>query len=146
MSSDKYLVSRLVKTAVILTASFVLSGCTLGIGMGSGTSPENGQFVKGALADGFPSNLPLYKDAVPVESYGSESEFGASFIADENLLKVVNFYSTALPQLGWQSSLSEGAQDNYVFDISSDLYSGSVVVNVAADGKKTAITMAVSQR
>ena len=130
---------------IFFSFSVFLSACVPNLG-GGAKAPEKGEFVKGAVVKGFPSNLPLYDKAVAVESFGSTEEFGASFVSDADLADVVKFYNTALPQLGWQANLSQKSETNYVFDIKNDVYSGSVIVNVASDNEKTAITMYVVNR
>ena len=136
---------RFFAVVVILILPFILAACVPSLGSKSKT-PVAGQFVKGGVVGGFPENLPLFKGARVSESYGGEDAYGAAFIADEDVGKVVNFYNSALPQLGWQSTLSASSETSYVFAIKNDTYSGTVVVNTASDGKKTAITMAVSVR
>lgn len=139
-------IKKLLSICSFLALGLFLSGCTLGVGLGGGTSaPAAGEFVKGGVVKGFP-DLPLYKDAQVVESYGSANAFGATFIAKESIAKVVNFYNTALPQLGWQSNVSQTNTTNYVFDIKNETYTGSIIVNTAADNKSTAITMSVAVR
>jgi hypothetical protein len=124
---------------------FVLSACVPSVG-NKQKAPVAGEFVEAGIVKGFPSNLPLYEKSQIIESYGSREAFGASFIADAGLADVINFYNTALPQLGWQSTLSQKTKTNYIFSIKNDTYSGSVIVNTAGDGKKTAITMEVAVR
>lgn len=153
MISRKYQLSRVRHYAfklillpiIVVFIPITLSACVPNLGTKS-KAPSAGEFVKGAVIKGFPSDLPLYDKAQTVESYGSKDAFGASFIADADLAKVVNFYNASLPKLGWQSVLSQRSQTNYVFDIKNDTLAGSVIVNVASDGKKTAITMAIAAR
>lgn len=133
---------------VLLSLIFVavtVSACVPRLGT-SDKAPPAGEFVQGVIVSGFPQNLPLFEDAQIVESYGSSEAFGASFIAKGDFNRVVNFYNGALPELGWQSTLRKWSETNYQFDIKNDTYVGTVVVNTAADGKKTAITMAVELR
>ena len=141
-----YYVSKHLSLFAILAISLFLSGCSLGIGGGGGAKvPAAGEFVKGAVVKDFP-NLPLFQDAQVIESYGSTSAYGASFIAKESLAKVVNFYNSSLPQLGWQVNVSQSSSTNYVFDIKDETYTGSVIVNTASDSRSTAITMSVAAR
>lgn len=133
------------KILPLLILPFLLSACVPSVGSKS-KAPAIGEFVKNGIVKGFPSNLPLYEKAQVVESYGSQDAFGASFIADADPAKVVNFYNLALTQLGWQVKLRQPSATSYVFEIKNDTYSGSVIVNPAADGKKTAITIEVGQR
>ncbi len=129
----------------LATVPFVLSACipTLTTNGGGVKSEE---FVKGKIAKGFPQSLPLYKNAQIIESYGGVSGYGTSFVTDDNLSKVVNFYNQALPKLGWTVNGRQGSETNFVFEIKNDKNQGQVIVNTAADGKKTAITMSVSER
>lgn len=122
-----------------------LSACVPSLGT-QFKAPLGGEFVHGKVAGDFPDNLPLYKNAQVVESFSDRESSGASFIVDDSLSKVVNFYSSALPQLGWQSSLSQKSDTNFQFDIKNETYSGVVIVNTASDGKMTAITMNVELR
>ena len=81
-----------------------------------------------------------------LESYGNNGAFGASFISDDDLDKVVKFYDQSLKKLGWESSQHRQSETNYVFEVKNSAYRGSVIVNTAADGKKTVITIAVLAR
>lgn len=128
----------------LLLSSVVLVGCVPQLG--SGGVPIGAQeFVQGKVVLGFPS-LPLYPDGKVIESYGYKFSYGASFISDDELVKVVKFYNEALPTLQWESSLKEMSPTNYVFDIKNSEMTGTVIVNTAADGEKTAITMSVTGR
>lgn len=144
---NQYHVSKSLRVLAILAIGLFLSGCTAGIGLGGGgaKAPASGEFLKGDVVKGFP-DLPLYKDAQVIESYGSVSAYGASFIAKENLAKVVDFYNTSLPQLGWNANVSQNSATSYVFDIKNETYAGSVIVNTAADDRHTAITISVAVR
>lgn len=137
--------ARVLLVSFILISPFLLSGCLPGIGNNS-KAPATGEFVKGSTVKGFPSNLPLFKGAQTIESFGSSNAFGASFITDAKVDKVIDFYNKAFLQLGWQSTLVQKSTDNFVFDIKNDIYTGSVIVNVASDGKRSAITMFVAKR
>lgn len=121
----------------------LLSGCIPSLG-GGGRAPAAGEFVKGGIVKGFPGNIPLYKEAVVVESYGDKDSFGASFVTSDDLAKVVNYYNTALGTLGWNSELRQVSETNYLFDIKSGALGGVIIVNTASDGKKTAITVSVT--
>lgn len=129
----------------VILFSAILSACVPNIGTKT-KAPTGGEFVKGDVVRGFPENLPLPKNAQTVESYGATDAFGASFISSEPLAEVINFYNTSLVQLGWQSTLTQKSETNYVFTIKNDTHSGTVSVNVASDGKKTAITAEVAVR
>lgn len=129
----------------LVFVSITLSACVPKIGTNV-KAPPTGEFVKGAIVSGFPDNLPLSEGAEVVESYGSSEAFGALFVVDKDLVRVVNFYNDALPKLGWQSTLSKQSETNYQFGIKNDTYVGVVIVNTASDGEKTAITMSVELR
>ena len=75
---------------LILVASFVLSACVPGVPSDKPVSSK--EFLKGAVVKGFPQT-PLVKGAQVLESYSNKGNFGASFISDESLSKVINFYS-----------------------------------------------------
>lgn len=143
--SFQILISRVIFFACVICLSFILSACVPSIGGGT-RAPETGQFVKGGVVKGFPTNIPLYKNAQIVETYGSKDSFGGSFVAKDSLAKVVNFYNTGLPQLGWNVNLKQVTDTNYVFDIKGDTFGGTIIVNTAADGKTTAITVSVDKR
>jgi len=127
----------------ILVVPLVLSACVPTV---PSDKPVNSQeFLKGAVVKGFPQT-PLVKGAQVLESYSNEGNFGAAFISDESLSEVVNFYSDSLKQLGWEATLKKRSDTNYIFEIKNATQKGSVIVNTAADGKKTAISIFVSPR
>ena len=127
------------KLIVFLFISIVLSGCLPSVSKKTGK--ENaGEFVKGAVVEGFP-NMPLYQGAKIIETYGQDKKYGGSFIVKDSPEKVVNFYVKSLPVGGWQSSLAQKAGSNYVFSVNNPGFSGQIIVNRAADGKQTAITI-----
>ncbi|MBI3283008.1 hypothetical protein HYZ70_02930 [Candidatus Curtissbacteria bacterium] len=136
---------RILAVLLLVFFSVALSACVPGLGTRSRV-PATGEFVKGKVAPGFPENLPLPEGAETIESYGSSEAFGASFISGQDPARVVNFYSSALPRLGWDSTLNKQSERNYEFAIRDDTYVGVVIVNTASDGKKTAITIAVESR
>lgn len=131
--------------ATLFLMSIVLSACFHTIGT-SGTAGEKGEFAKGRLVEGFGPNVPLYKEAVPVETYASEDAFGGSFMSEDSFSKVFQYYQETLLKLGWETEVSSQSDTNYVFDIKNQEYRGSVIVNVAANSQKTAITIAVAKR
>ena len=128
----------------ILVVPLVLSACVPGVAPSD--KPVNSQeFLKGAVVKGFPQT-PLVKGAQVLESYSNEGSFGAAFISDESLAKVVNFYSDSLKQLGWETTLKKRSDTNYIFEIKNTTQKGSVIVNTAADSQKTAISIFISPR
>ena len=136
---------KIILISLLIITSFALSGCIPKFNT-SGSGPKTEEFVKGKVVRGFPQDLPLYQGAVVVESYGGESGWGASFVADDSFAKVVNFYNDSLPKLGWTTDVRKQSDTNFVFEIKNDKNQGKVIVNTAADGKKTAITMTLAQR
>ncbi len=128
----------------IALASLILSGCLPTIGNIKAPS-EKGEFVKGEVVKGFPP-LPLYPKAQVIETYGSKAGYGGSFVSQDALTKVVNFYGPALSQLGWQTTLRQKSQTSYVYEIKNNTYNGEVIINTASDGKQTAITMSTEPR
>src|SRR3990167_3686882 len=102
--------AKKLKSGLLIFALFLipiaLSGCFPSLG-GGGRAPAAGEFVKGGIVKGFPGTVPLYKEAVVVESYGDKDSYGASFITSDDLAKVVNYYNTALGTLGWNSELRQ---------------------------------------
>lgn len=128
-----------------LIVPLLVSACVSSLGGGK-AAPREGTFVERAIVDGFPNNMPLYEGSKVVESYGETENFGASFISEDGLAKVFEFYQNALPALGWQTNVKQNSETNFTFEIKSDAYFGTVIVNTAADFKSTAITIAVSAR
>lgn len=129
---------------LFLIVSFTLAACSVGIGTGGGAKATD-QFLKGAVIKGFPP-VPAYKNAKIIESFGSKAGWGASFVTSDSVSSVVNYYNSALPQLGWQSSLVIKDQANYAFDIKNPNYIGNIIMNTASDGKQTAITISIATR
>lgn len=132
------------KLIVLFLISIALSGCLHSASQKSGQK-NTGEFVKGAVVAGFP-NLPLYPGAKVIETFQQDKKYGGSFVVKDDLAKVVNFYAKSLPTSGWQANLAQNSATNYVFDISTATQVGQIIVNTAADGKQTAITMAIEPR
>jgi hypothetical protein len=133
---------------LIITMSLILSGCLPKAFLSTSSSGAVGQagvFIQGKAVKGFPA-LPLYPKAKLLESYGANSTYGASAISGDGLSKIVDFYNKSLPPLGWELQLVQNSQTNFVFDIKNSSQQGVVIVNTAADGKKTAITISVASR
>ncbi len=122
----------------------VLTGCLPKIGLGGGESPKE-EYLKGKVVGNFP-NIPLYPKSRVIESYGFNDTFGSSFAIDEDLKKVIEFYNNSFPLLGWEFASRQVSNDNFAYDVKSEKYQGQVVVNTAADGKQTAITISLSPR
>jgi|GEM_PF-3162515 len=128
------------RLALLFLISFVLSGCVPQLGGGSTGGKD--EYTAGAFAPGFPP-VPLYKGAQVVESYGFNSKFGASLVTGDGLSQVTKFYSESLPALGWNTSVSATRANSFTFNIKNQTQQGTVIVNTAADGKMTAITISV---
>jgi len=137
-------VRRTLILGVLMMIPFVLSGCLPAVGPAT-NQQGTGEFVKGAVAKGFPS-VPLVSKATILESVADKESFGLSAISDNDLGSVVKFYNDSLKQLGWDAQITKQSETNYVFDIKNDKSQGSVIVNTASDGKKTAITIFVAPR
>jgi|SRR3972149_5976578 len=132
------------KTAgILIFSSFILSGCLPNIG-GGGPPQNEEEFVKGKIVRGFPA-LPYYENAKIIESYGRSENYGATLVTNDDLAKVVNFYQDALEKLGWDATVS-GSGTNFVFDIKNAEKTGSIIINTAADNRRTVITIAISPR
>lgn len=129
----------------VIIVPFVLSACIPTLSTDQ-TGSREGEFVEGKIARGFPGDVPLYKEATVIESFASESSYGGSFVTDDNLPRVLKYYQDVLPKLGWESQVREQRVDNYVFEIKNEQYRGEIIVNIAGDGEKTAITIAVWER
>ncbi|MEK7581577.1 MAG: hypothetical protein AAB512_04825 [Patescibacteria group bacterium] len=131
---------------IVIFLSVFLSACLPNLGgASSGDQSKPGLFLKGRAGKNFPA-LPLYPKAKIVESYGSDSSYGASAITDDNIAKVVEFYNNSLGSLGWEFKFVQNSETNYSYDIKNNKQAGTVTINTAADGKKTAITLSVSPR
>ena len=132
------------KIIIVFAFSFLLAGCIPKLG-GDGGATSQSEFIKGKAISGFP-NMPRYPKSQLLESINDKNSFGASFISEENIQKVVDFYSNYLPQTGWESTLVKKTETNYVFEVKNAIYSGEVIVNTASDGKSTAISIFVEPR
>ena len=132
------------KIIIVLSFSFFATGCIPRLS-NDGTVVSQSEFIKGKAVSGFP-NVPRYPKSQLLESINDNNSYGASFIAEENIQKVVDFYSTALPQTGWESAVVKKTETNYVFEIKNATYSGEVIVNTASDGKNTAIAVFIEPR
>lgn len=134
---------------LIFGMAIVLSGCIPSAFLGGSKSDAvqgtAGTFIKGKAVKGFPP-LPLYPKAKLLESYGVNNRFGASAVSGDGLSKVVEFYNQGLLQLGWEPKLVKQSETNYLFEVKNSTYEGVIIVNTAADGKKTAITFSVAPR
>lgn len=122
----------------------VLSGCAFKGGSNGGASGKE-EYVKGAVPQGFPQ-LPYYENSKLIESYGLDGKFGASFISEDNVEKIVAFYSSSLPSLLWETTVAESSPSRQVFQIRNDKQQGSIIINVAQDGRMSAITVSVTPR
>lgn len=132
------------KTILFAIFALILSGCVPQVLTGAKRDSQQ-SFVKGKVVGGFPDDLPFYREAQVIETYKDGSGFGGLFMVDEELGRVVKFYNDALPRLGWETKVRQ-LDSYYLFNIKNDRLQGSVIVNTAADGKMSAITMAISQR
>lgn len=130
---------------ILILVPLVLGGCIPSVNTGGSRSQSSPEYAQGAIVEGFPS-LPLYEEAVVIESFGFNGKYGAAFVVDESLAKVVSFYSGSLKNLNWDVNLVQNSGTNYVFEIKNSGTKGEVIVNTASDGKKTAITMSVEPR
>lgn len=133
------------KFLLVLILSLVLSGCA-GIGVGTKKGPKaDGTFAEGKLVEDFPT-VPAYPGMTVIESYGFEGNFGLSAMSVDELSKVVNFYGPGLTQVGWQNTLKKSSDTNFEYEISNDEFRGRVIINTAADGKSTAISLSIEPR
>src|SRR3989338_1537227 len=115
---------------VLLLVPLVLTACLPKIG--SSTAPvSSNEFVKGSSVKGFPA-VPLIPKSKALESYGNNGNFGASFISDEKLSKVIKFYDESLKKLGWEATLQKRSEINYVYNIKNASQEGSIIINTAA--------------
>lgn len=130
---------------LILLVPLILSGCFPTIGPSDSPQTLESEFLKGSVSEKFPK-VPFYPKAEIIESYKSGENFGASAVSKDSLEKVLEFYRQAFVQLGWENSLTRQSTNNYLFEFKNAQLRGSVIVNVASDNKRTAITIAVSPR
>lgn len=134
----------ILKVITLLLISLTLNACVPNLG-GSSETKGKDEFVKGAVVKGFP-NVPYIEKSTVLESYGSNGRYGATFVADEKLEKVLEFYTEGLKVTGWDFVLNQKSDTNFVFDIKNNTSKGYVIVNTTADGKTTGITMSVEPR
>jgi hypothetical protein len=144
MDKLTFVSKKLFLLSVIIASSFVLSACFPR--PGGNAAPEKGEFAKGAVIKGFPSDVPLYENAKAVESYGGSEAFGASFVSKDDLGDVADFYRETLPTLGWRVSERRNTEKSFTFSIQNSTFAGSIIVNTAADNKSTAITVSIFVR
>lgn len=136
---------RLLDLLILVICSLVLSGCIPKTTLGENQGSEVTQFVKGGVVPKFPG-VPIYPEAKIIESYSSGTNYGASAYSADSLDKVVDFYSNAFMQLGWENNVSVQNANYYWFEFKSQQFRGTVIVNPAADSKSTAITIEASSR
>src|SRR3990167_3732295 len=132
------------KIIIVLLFSFFASGCLPKFTSDEGVQSQS-EFIKGKPVSGFP-NLPRFPKSQLLESVNDNNSFGASFISEENIQKVVDFYSSSLTATGWESTLVKKSQTNYAFEVRNADFSGEVIVNTASDNKSTAISVFVEPR
>ena len=132
------------KIIIVLAFSFFATGCIPKLG-NDGTVVSQSEFIEGKAVSGFP-NVPRYPESQLLESINDKNSFGASFIVEENIQKVVDFYSSSLTATGWESAFVKKTETNYVFEIKNADFSGEVIVNTASDDKSTAISVFVEPR
>ena len=132
------------KIIIVLAFSFFATGCLPRLASEDGVTSLS-EFIKGKAVSGFP-NVPRYPKSQLLESINDNNSFGVSFISEDNIQKVVDFYTSSLPQTGWESTFVKKTETNYVFEIRNATYSGEVIVNTASDGKSTAIAVFIEPR
>ena len=132
------------KIIIVLAFLFFATGCLPRLASDDGATSQS-EFIKGKAISGFP-NLPRYPKSQLLESINDNNSFGVSFISEDNIQKVVDFYTSSLPQTGWESTFVKKTETNYVFEVKNAIYSGEVIVNTASDGKSTAISIFVEPR
>lgn len=132
------------KLIVVLLSSFLLAGCIPRLTTDSSVSSQS-EFIKGKAVSGFP-NVPRYPKSQLLESINDNNSYGAAFIVDEDIAKVVDFYNNSLSATGWESTAVKKTETNYVFEVKNADYSGEVIVNTVSDSKSTAISVFVEPR
>ena len=132
------------KLLIVLAFSFFATGCIPKLS-NDGTVVSQSEFIKDKAVSGFP-NIPRYPKSQLLESINDKNSYGASFISEENIQKVVDFYSSSLKQTGRESALVKKTETNYIFEIKNADFSGEVIVNTASANKSTAISVFVEPR
>lgn len=132
------------KLGAIMVISMLLSGCSPNLGQSEDVGTA-GEFLKGKVVSGFPA-VPAYPKSNILESYGSGNNWGVSSISSDGLDKVIKFYGDSLKASGWDYTVRKVNEANFVFDIKNAKNQGSVIINTAADGRKTAITVSIESR
>ena len=132
------------KLIIVLAFTFFVTGCLPRLKSDDGVASQS-EFIKGKAISSFP-NMPRYPKSQLLESINDNNSYGASIISEENIQKVVDFYSNFLPQTGWESTFVKKTETHYVFEVKNTDYSGEVIVNTASDNKSTAISVFVEPR
>lgn len=132
------------KIIIVISLSFFTTGCLPRFASDDGV-PSQSEFIKGKAVSGFP-NMPRYPKSQLLESINDNDSFGVSFITEEDIAKVVDFYSSFLPQTGWESTFIKKTEANYVFEVKNADYSGEVIISTASDNKSTAISVFIEPR
>lgn len=131
---------------VVLASPILLSGCIPGgNGLSVVSSTEKSGFVQGAAVKNFPG-IPVYPKSKLIESYTDGTNFGGSAYSSESLQKVVDFYTSAFKQLGWENTITRQTNNNFLIEYKSDKNRGEVIINTASDNKRTAITIIARPR
>ena len=129
--------------SIFLILPLILAACLPSLGP-SDKSEGLPDYVQGRVVANFPP-IPFYEEATVIESYGYKGTFGASFISSDSVKDVSEFYNRSLAEAGWEVN-SEAVERGYLFKVKNEKYQGEVIVNSASDDKKTAITMAISEK
>jgi hypothetical protein len=129
---------------MVLVLAFMLSGCVPTIGNSSSGATKD-EFKKGAYAAGFPA-IPFYKNSKVLESYGYKGKFGSVSVTNDDISKVVQFFTDSFKILGWDSTVKQNSATSYEFKINNSNQQGSIIVNTTVDGKKTGITVSIAPR
>jgi len=132
------------KIIIVLLFSFFASGCLPKFTSDEGVQSQS-EFIKGKAVSGFP-NLPRYPKSQLLESINDNNSFGVSFISEEDIQKVVDFYSSSLPQTGWESTFFKKTETNNVFEVKNADFSGEIIISTASDNQSTAISVFVEPR
>ncbi|MBI4037813.1 hypothetical protein HY382_02100 [Candidatus Curtissbacteria bacterium] len=133
------------KLLILLPLSLFLSGCFGGLGGTGGGETNKLTFSQGKVVEGFPG-IPGYKNSQVLESIGYQGKYGLSNVTGDKIEKVIEYYGKALGQLGWETSLKKRSATNYAYGIKNEKQKGEMIMNTAADGKKTAISVFIEER
>jgi hypothetical protein len=101
--------------------------------------------LEGELSDNFPSQFPIYKDAVIDESWETQSDdvYAISVVwkVEEQPVKVFNFYEEGLFLTGYEVSVLSEESESYTIAFSKGKESG--FIGITGTGQETLISVTI---